>query len=154
MSYPTSYNRGVVTRDPFFGSVFDRFFNDSAGTGVSTSVTRGRVSPSVDVLESDESYKLLVDLPGVLKENVSVEVKENVLSITAKHESNAASQDDNDGYRVVRSERRRADYERRFTLGDTLDAENISAKFENGVLTVTVPRQAEPQEVSRSVTVN
>jgi len=102
-------------------------------------------SPAVDIKESEQAYTLIADVPGVNPENIDVHMEDGVLSLRGER-----SQDEQKGYKHV--ERAHGRFYRRFTLPDTVDADNISAKFNNGVLEVTIPKQEKLQ--ARKITVS
>lgn len=93
-------------------------------------------SPAVNSRESDEAYFIQIDLPGVEKEAITVDVKENILSVSGerKFEKETKEQD------YYRLESRYGRFERRFSLPENTDADAIEASFKNGVLTVKLPK--------------
>ena len=93
--------------------------------------------PAVDIRETDTSYVLHADLPGVLADDIEVSMEDGVLTIQGKRESE--SKDEQDGYQ--RFERVTGKFMRRFTLPDTANGEQISASTRDGVLEVTIPKQ-------------
>ena len=94
-------------------------------------------TPSVDITESDESFNLLADIPGVDPKDIEVSMDNGVLTVKGERKSeNKTEQDD---YRRV--ERQYGMFSRRFTLPDTANAEKIEAHAEHGVLKVTIPKQ-------------
>jgi len=109
----------------FFGNSFDNFFTDNADF-------------SVDIKEADDAYTLEADLPGLTKEDIQLDYSNNVLSIRAEQEVDTEEKDDESNY--VRRERSSRSYARQFLIKD-IDEDNITAKFENGVLTVDLPKK-------------
>ncbi len=98
----------------------------------------------VDVAEDDKEYVITADVPGIAKENLSVEFHENVLTISAEvsHSREETSGDKDAGKpRVVLRERSTGKYERSFRFGKEIDKDSISAKREDGVLTVKVAKR-------------
>ena len=87
--------------------------------------------------ENDNSYTIEMDMPGVKKEDLDIGIKENMLSIYAERKKVMKS-DDGDKEEVV------SKYEQSFNISvKGIDIENISANFENGVLTLTLPKKEE-----------
>ncbi|MGL1902151.1 MAG: Hsp20/alpha crystallin family protein [Fibrobacterales bacterium] len=111
-------------------SLLDNFFKTPV-------VTRDSITPKVDVYSDDKAYYLEVDLPGFAKDSIAVEVKDTTLTISATNE-NKEEKKERDYHIRERSFR---NFERSFKLGETLNAENISAKHKNGVLTVIVDKK-------------
>ncbi len=94
-------------------------------------------SPDVDIFDNKESLIMQLDIPGVAKGDVAIEIDENnVLSIRAK-----TSYREPEG--LVYREFRTGNYYRAFTLSDEFDKDKIGAKLENGVLELTIPRREE-----------
>ncbi|MCR4760735.1 MAG: Hsp20/alpha crystallin family protein [Oscillospiraceae bacterium] len=120
----------------FRRNVFDDFFEYPFGDRNAAQLMK------TDVMESDQDYTILIDLPGIEKENVTAELKDGYLTITAASSQQNDSQDDNGRY--LRRERFSGSYSRSFYVGDTVTEQDIGAKFENGVLKLTIPKK-EPQ---------
>jgi HSP20 family protein len=115
-----------------------RFFDDStlfAGDRV------GRWMPAVGVSETADELLLTAELPGVTEEDISIELENNVLSISGEKTETRVEGDEERRYHVW--ERSFGSFTRSFTLPSTVDGANIMATFENGVLTVKLPKVAE-----------
>lgn len=141
--------------DPFrqFRSQFDRLFEDffgdegPAGRGEAAAVPA--ISPSLDVAESDKSFEISVELPGVAEKDLDVTVSEGVLSIKGEKRSESEEKDKN----FHRVERSYGSFERRLTLPADADAEKIDAGFANGVLTVTIPKAEGAKETVKKISI-
>ena len=92
-----------------------------------------------DVIEEDKDYKLKADLPGFKKEDLHVEMNDGVLTISAEHEDKKDEKNAEGKY--IRRERRTSSYRRSFRVDKNLKPEDISAKYEDGVLTLTIPKK-------------
>ena len=99
-------------------------------------------SPAVDVIEEQDSYVLKADLPGVERENIDIVYEDNALTI--KGERKSETENEHDGYK--RFERSHGVFQRTFRMPDNIDAENISAKNEQGVLVVRIPKLEKAQK--------
>ena len=120
----------------------ERVFDSLLGRTVGT-VLRGNESksvPPVDVSESDTSYQVAVDLPGVAPEEVSVEVLDSQLVISGERKV-ATDQEQ----RVLRSERPAGEYRRAVPLPGEVDVAAIEASYTAGVLTVVLPKTSPKQ---------
>ena len=93
-----------------------------------------------DIVENGNSYELKADLPGFAKEDSNVDLKDPVLTISASHKANKEEKDQKSG-RVLRQERSTANYQRSFRVDEDVKPEDISAKYENGVLTLALPKK-------------
>eukprot|EP00898_Chlorokybus_atmophyticus_P007353 jgi/Chlat1/7619/Chrsp64S07104 len=102
--------------------------------------TPAMMATSVDVVERPDAFEFHADVPGVSKEDLSVQVFEGrVLSISGKRKREARQEGD----RFHRAERNFGEFERRFKLPKLVDASKVSAKHDNGVLTVSVAKHKE-----------
>lgn len=98
----------------------------------------------VDVTESDDSYAITADLPGVKKEDIGVSVDRGTVVITARLEK---ASEVKEGDRVIRQERYSGSMQRAFTLDGNIDTDKIDASFQDGVLRVVLPKkEASPQQ--------
>ena len=94
--------------------------------------------PPIDIHEAEDAYEVSADLPGVDPKDIEISLEGGVLSIQGTRE--AERKDDGHGY--SRTERFYGSFFRRFTLPDTADSENISARTGHGVLKLRVPKKA------------
>lgn len=96
-------------------------------------------SPPVDICESDTGLTLVADMPGVAPENLFIDLKDGVLTISGKV-------DKADGnLKVLAAEYKEGDYYRQFALSEAIDQEKISAALKNGVLVLEMPKIAPVQ---------
>lgn len=104
-----------------------------------------KMRPTTDISETDNSYEVRAELPGVSKDDIQISVKDNLLSI--KGEKRQENEDESKKYKRI--ERRYGTFERNFTLPPKVDVDNINAKFNNGVLTLSIPKPEEvkPKEI-------
>jgi HSP20 family protein len=138
----------------------DRFFDDAFGSFLaSPAATRGEVaarSPALDVAESDRAYTVKVEMPGVRKEDIKVTVEGKRVSVLAQIERQSDKQSEvqsesreakpetprAQGERVIHRERSAARYARSFALPLEVDQAGAGARFENGVLTLELPKRS------------
>ena len=129
-------------------------FNDSLFDDLFTDITDNKRRPmarplpgvmKTGIKENDKEYELTIELPGYKKENVNAELKDGYLIINATNEKNEEEKDEK-GY--IRKERYVGSCSRSFFVGKNLKEEDIKAKFDNGVLTLTVPKEVDrlPEE--------
>ncbi len=100
--------------------------------------------PPVDIYESENDIFLLADMPGVDPKTIDIMVENNILTINAEVFDRRP-----EGFELVCCEYETGDYQRSFTLSDTIDQNKIEAKYENGVLKVRLPKveQVKPRKI-------
>jgi len=125
-----------------FGTVFDA---PSAGNG---SAMR-RWMPAMDLVETEDHFVLRADLPGLAEGDVSIEVEDNVLTVSG--ERKAEHETTKEGYHRV--ERAFGSFSRSLTLPDGVDADAVTASFDRGVLEIRIPKpeQRKPRKISIGV---
>lgn len=137
----------------FGESLLDNFFDDFSGTS-KNSLRYGTPSSSImktDIRESGSNYEIDIDLPGYKKEDVQAELKDGYLVITAKNESVS---EDTSNKAYIRRERFYGTSSRSFYVGKDIKQEDISARFENGVLMLTVPKNVQkPVEEKKFISI-
>ena len=123
-----------VLSDPF-DSMFKRFM-----APMRLQAENGSLEMRVDVSEKDGTYTVRADLPGVKKEDINVRIDGNIVQIDAelKREKDTKGEEG----KVLRSERYYGSVSRAFTLAQDLDEAKAVAKFDNGVLTLELPKKA------------
>ncbi len=137
-------------RDPFHGlfdRVFDNFWNDSDFVPDGEAGARTFL-PAVDILETDGAFVVTADLPGLKKDDIDVSIEDNVLTVSGerKFEKN----EDEGTFRRV--ERSYGTFRRSFALPRGVDPSKVEAKFEDGVLTLNLPKSELAK--SRKITVS
>lgn len=99
----------------------------------------GELSPVVDIYEDDNSFVFEADLPGFNKEDLKIDISNNVLTISGNRKLEREESKD----KYLRVERSYGSFARRFTLPNTVDSEKVDAKYKNGVLTLRLPKKEE-----------
>ena len=118
---------------------------DQAFRDLSEGAQRGGWSPSVDLVKKDDQMVLRADLPGIKPDEVKIEVEDDVLTVSGEHREEEKEEKEH----YMRRERRYGSFSRSMVLPRGVQADNIEAKCENGVLEVTIPapRGEEKQKV-------
>lgn len=134
-----------------FNDLFDGF-GDDGFIMPSFNYRKAFTTPKVDVKEDKDSYTLDMDLPGKTEKDINIEYNNNVLTISSvtkserdekKEEKKEEKEASKEGAKYLIKERSYSKFTRSFTLPDDVNAEGITAKVENGVLHVTMPRKAQ-----------
>lgn len=124
----------------------DRLFYDLMSNEMG-SAQQWSFSPACDVEETDSHYLVSFDLPGVRKEDVKIELKENQLMVSGERKSDKR---DNAGRHIV--ERFHGSFQRLFTLPSTVDTDKVEAGYQDGVLRIAIPKAeaAKPRQIKIS----
>ena len=101
-----------------------------------------------DIKEEDGNYELSIDLPGFNKEDMKIQLKEGYLTIQAARTDSKDEKDQNGRY--VRRERYTGRCSRSFCVGKSIQQEDVRAKYENGVLKVTCPKEEKKKEIEEN----
>ncbi|RMD92824.1 MAG: Hsp20/alpha crystallin family protein [Calditrichaeota bacterium] len=128
----------------------NHFMNNLFGdTARETSFYKGTWTPAVDISEDKDNFYLNVELPGMKKEDVKVSYEDGILTIKGEKKSEREEKDVN----FHRVERTFGMFERSFRVPNKIVEDKIDAKFENGVLTITLPKaeEAKPKEIEVKV---
>lgn len=140
----TRWNPNVVAaRDPFFRLV-DSFLNQDLLP--SEEVSNRTWMPPVDIQETADAYRLVAELPGLTKEDINITLENNVLRLSGERKFEKDIK--KDGYQRV--ERTYGTFARAFTLPSQVNHDKVEASFENGLLTISVPKaeQAKPRKIT------
>ena len=128
----------------FSENIFDNFFGDDFfGEHSPLYGKHGKNLMKTDIHEKDGGYELAIDLPGFKKDEISLDIKDGYLSISAQKGLDK-DEEDKKG-RIIRQERYAGVCSRSFYVGD-VKPEDVKAKYESGVLTITRPKD-EPKKL-------
>ena len=147
----------TLTRQEFL-TPFDRIFDDMLGSMFPTIAndfgddffTKGSY-PKVNVVNYDSSIEIDAAIPGLTKDDVNVEITDGVLTI----QGTSAQRENVDDAQYLKREIKRSSFRRSFTLGDNLDSSNVTARFDNGILTLSIPKLVpdDSKPVTRKITI-
>ena len=128
--------RRYMTNEMFpvsFNHLIDQFFSDDLGEqGAGNSFFR----PSTDIIETDDSYEVHLSLPGLKKEDIKIELNDNVLLISGERENRSEKKEN----KWHLSEISYGKFSRRFQLPEQVDKDKIEAGFEDGILKVMISK--------------
>ena len=134
-----------ISRDNFltpFDKLFDSMFEDNfpeVAKTVGVNPFQGTAYPKVNVYEYDDKVGVVAEIPGIDKKNLEVEVEDGIMTIKgSKH-----GFDEDSDATVLRRELKHSAFERKFTLGDSLDGDNVKANFKDGILSIEIPKHEE-----------
>ena len=127
-------------------NIFDDLFNTPFFTRSEQNMMK------TDIKEHDTGYELTVDLPGVKKDDIKAELNDGYLTITAESDTSKDEKDEKGKY--ICRERYSGSYSRSFYVGDAVTEEDIKAKFENGTLTLDIPKkEALPEKQNKYIAI-
>ncbi len=135
----TTFSPTFFNRDEFltpFNNLFDDFFNDSFDFLGKDFFQKGTY-PKVNVSDEDKELVIEAEVPGLTKDQIKVELEGGVLRIKGEKKS----EDEVNKRNYVHRELKHSSFCRSFQLGDNVDVEKITSKFENGVLEITLPKK-------------
>ena len=132
----------VIGRDEFL-TPFDRMFDQLINTQfpeiekqVGVKPFQGTAYPKVNVYEYDDKIGIVAEIPGLKKNQLNIEVEEGVLTVSGdKHGIT-----EEDGAKILRRELKSSSFKRSFQLGELLDGEKIKANFNDGILSISIPK--------------
>lgn len=128
----------------FGENLFDDFFDDSFGMMNARNPLYGKHARNLmktDIRETDTNYELAIDLPGFKKDEIHIELKNGYLTISAAKGVDKDQQDKAGKY--IRQERYAGACSRSFFVGEAVKPEEVSAKYEDGILKLSVPKAGE-----------
>ena len=145
----------IIRWDPFrdvlsFQNRMNSLFQDyTRGSGESEAVTTASFVPPVDVYEDEHKVVLKLEVPGIKQEDLKINVENNSLTISGERKFEKEEKEEN----FHRIERRYGNFYRAFTLPSTVDAENIHANYDSGILKVEMLKKAEakPKQINVSI---
>jgi HSP20 family protein len=145
----------VLTRwDPFreltaLQSRMSRLFEEQYGSGREESLTAGGFAPPVDIYEDEHSIQLKLEVPGIDQKDLDVKVENNVLTVSGERKFEKEEKEEN----FRRVERRYGSFIRSFTLPNTVNSEDVTADYSNGVLKIKLGKRAEakPKQIKVNI---
>lgn len=130
-------------RDEFitpFDKLIDKFFNQSfpqLSKEVGVDVFQHSAYPKCDIVDFEDRIEIVAEVPGLSKEQIKIDVDSNIISIKGEKTSNV----EKEGGTYLRRELKKSSFKRTFTADPKVfDLDNVSAKFEDGILELVVPK--------------
>lgn len=132
-------NRNLQSLQSEIDRLFDSFFPTSRESSDGSESQQATWAPRTDLIETEDGYRIRLDLPGVTKDDVKINFHNSTLSISGKRTAEV----EEESAEYVRVERTFGHFYRSFSLPRTINEDGIAASFDNGVLTVSVPKSEE-----------
>lgn len=158
--YPFQHLNSPITREEFltpFESVVENFWKNSLGNnfesffGIDGESFKGNSYPKVDIVDYPEKIVIEAEIPGLNKNDISIEFKDDVLSISGS--KNVSTNEKSNG-KLIRRELKRSSFRRSFSLDDRFETDKIDAEFKDGILFVHLPKKKEVVEKEQSKIIN
>ncbi|QEC42314.1 Hsp20/alpha crystallin family protein [Pseudobacter ginsenosidimutans] len=140
---PASFGNVV---DQIFQNNLSRFFDDSFWGF--NGLKEQRQVP-VNIRESDNNYEIEMVIPGIQKEKLTIEAGNDMITVSYQNTEEKKEKKDN----YIQQEYRHQAFSRNFRLNDTVDAGNITAKYEDGILRLSLPKNEKSKKVSRTIAI-
>jgi len=139
-----------LKQKPFFNNFSDDVFqNFPSLSGERKDAFPYKHPVPANIIENENGYRLEVVAPGLNKEDFRIELDKNLLTISFEKKVDA----DQKNEKFIRKEYSIQSFKRSFTVNDNIDADNISAQYVNGVLTLNLPRKAVVKASSKQITI-
>jgi HSP20 family protein len=132
-----------------FTSIFDDLLNDLPSFEAKDWNATSFGNPPVNIHETADAFHLELNVPGRKKEDFKINVENGLLTISFEKKDEAAVE----GYKTVRREFNYKSFKRSFNLDQQVDADNIQAKYENGLLKLLLPKKAEAKESVKQINI-
>jgi len=121
-------------------SLFDDFFTGFPVLMGKSDMARSLAAMRVDIHEDEAGYEITAELPGVKKEDISVTLRNHLLTISASKESTIEKKKKG---KIIRQERSSGTFSRSFSVDENINQADIKASFDDGVLTLHIPKKVE-----------
>ena len=142
-------------RPTTFGGAVDQLFQQNLGRWIDDGMwSVGNLhnqNVPVNIRETDTTYELELMAPGLNKEDFQLHFSNNTLTISFEHKEEKSEQGEDK--RWIRKEYRQQSFTRSFTIDDTVDVDKTSARYDNGVLRLTLPKKEHAQTTSKTINV-
>jgi HSP20 family protein len=132
-----------------FGNLFNDFLNEFPASARSFGQELFAF-PQTNIHETPDAYHLELNAPGRTKEDFKIQVEQGLLTISFEKKVETTQSDD---YKTVRREFEFKSFKRSFSVDDKVDADNIQAKYENGILKLLLPKKEESKQSPRQINI-
>lgn len=157
-------NHDLIVREPelYFDSIHqeldnflrDTFFTHTFGHPLNI-IKNVTLRPAVEVIQNKDNYKVKVQLPGIKKDNIEVELDNDFMTITAEtHEEKEQKQEEEHNRRYHTSEFRYGKYQRTISFDQPIKSDEATADYKDGILCITIPKQKIETKERKKLTIN
>lgn len=121
----------IMFKKNWFPTMLETFLNDEFVSNEETN------APAVNIKENDSGYFMEIAMPGIKKDSCKIMIEDELVSISIKNEKKS---EEKENHKWIRKEFSYFDYERKYSIPEDVDKEKISAKIENGILSIDLPK--------------
>lgn len=140
------YTNGVTNNPVVFNSAFSNLFENFLGDDFLTKEYASYV-PAVNISEQDGKYTLELSAPGFQKEDFKIEIKKGMLTISGEHKAESETTEK----KFTRKEFIYGSFQRSFSLPETINEDAVEAKYENGILNITLVKWDDPKKAPKEI---
>ncbi|MEZ4859607.1 MAG: Hsp20/alpha crystallin family protein [Flavobacteriaceae bacterium] len=141
----------VKKNSPWLPSLLDEFFPENRLDAINYE----RFSiPSVNIKEDFSNFVIELAVPGLKKEAIAIEVEKNLLKVSSKKTSQEEKNEEKEGVKFTRKEFNFSSFERSFTLPDLINVDAIQAHYENGIVSIALPKIEEAKSIKKMVEIS
>jgi len=137
----------IIPRDPWFN--VDTFFDDLFAHRHLLD-KEAPYKPRIDIIDKDDHYLFVAELPGVEKKDINVSLHNGILTIEAKTYEETTSETE----QIIRKERRAGFFSRSISVGENINADEIKAELNNGLLKLTAPKPEQPTKETHKIDIS
>jgi len=132
-----------------FDGMMKELFNEFPSTASRTFREDVLNFPPVNIVEKADGYQVELSVPGFEKTDFNVKLDDKILTISTEKKESAVAE----GQKMIRKEFSYKSFKRSFTLDDKIDGDNISAKYENGILTLGLPKKENQKAAAKDINI-
>lgn len=130
-------------------SLFDELFYNNFPSNCCTNEAANYLMPAVNIHETNEGFHVELNAPGLNKEDFKINIDNNILTVA--FEKNEETE--NKTYKTIRREFSYKSFKRSFTLDENVNADNIQAKYDNGILKLFLPKKVVVKMIPKQITI-
>ena len=132
------------------GSLFDSFFKPDFFGGIDPYHRSPFKKPPVNIIESEQDYKLDFSVPGWKKENIKIEIDDKILIVSGEVQTEKTEEND----KLKRREFKSESFKRSFVLPEEIDDSKIDGKYEDGILSITLPKTEKAIKTKKQIEIS
>ena len=141
----------VNRNDDWLPSIFGEFFPENRLDAINY---ESFSNPAVNIKENFTNFVIEMAVPGLKKENIAIEIEKDVLTVSSKVTSSEEKTEEKEGTRYTRKEFNYHSFKRSFTLPETVNKDSIKGSYQDGILSIQLPKMEEAKDIKRMVEIS